>query len=751
VSACYQTFMRGLLDLTDNLVGGEGVPPPEVVRYDGHDPYLVVAADKGTASFSDLANSIADEYGFWLGDAFASGGSTGYDHKRMAITARGAWESLKRHFRELGIDARTSEFTVVGIGDMSGDVFGNGMLLSRHLKLIGAFNHQHVLLDPDPDPESSFRERERLFNLPGSSWGDYDRTAISRGGGVWPRSAKSIPLSPQARSVLGVAAEAMTPNELVSALLRAPVDLLWNGGIGTYVKAPEERHAEVGDKASDAVRVSADELRCRVVGEGGNLGFTQRARIAYALRGGRIIMDAIDNSAGVDCSDHEVNIKILLDAVVADGELTTEQRNALLGEMQDDVAALVLRDNYEQAQAVSRSATLAASMVEVHERYIRTLEQAGTLKRELEFLPSDEVLAERKAAGGGLTTPEFAILLSYTKISLSDQLIASDLPEDPYLSAELERYFPTLLRERYPEHLRRHRLRREIIVSRVVNDLVNRAGTTFAFRLADETGAAAADVARAYTAAREVFDLPRLWAEIEALDGRVAAETQIAMLLRSRVLLERSTRWLLRNRRRPLDIAATIARFTPGAAAVSEALPTLIALDAGDVANLTAAGVPAVLAGQIAQIEELVPTLDIVEIADAVGLDPVSTAQAYFALGERLELHWLREQIVALPRDTRWDAMARSALRDDVYAEQAALTEDVLGAGATRRSPAERVAAWLSHNEVAVDRCLSVVADLRSAGPLDVARLSVAVREVRNLINAAGTPVGAPQDAQVVR
>ena len=751
VVECYRTFMRGLLDVTDTIAGGEVVPPPDVVRHDGDDPYLVVAADKGTATFSDIANGISAEYEFWLGDAFASGGSAGYDHKAMGITARGAWESVTRHFRTLGVDIASEDFTVVGIGDMSGDVFGNGMLLSRHIKLIGAFDHRHVFLDPNPDAATSFAERERLFRLPGSSWADYDPSTISAGGVVFPRSAKSIPLSPEIRAALGLDVTSLTPNDVIRALLRAPVDLLWNGGIGTYVKAAEERHAEVGDKPSDPVRVDADELRCRVVGEGGNLGFTQRGRIAYALRGGRIIMDAIDNSAGVDCSDHEVNIKILLDAVVADGALSAEQRNAVLGEMQGDVAALVLRDNYAQAQAVSRSATLAASMVEVHERYIRALEQMGTLKRELEFLPSDEVLAERKAAGGGLTTPEFAILLSYTKIALSEQLIASDLPEDPYLSAELERYFPAILRERYPEHIRRHPLRREIIVSRVVNDLVNRAGTTFAFRLGDETGAAAADVARAYAAAREAFDLPRLWAEIESLDGRVPAETQIAMLLRSRVLLERSTRWLLRNRRRPLDIAATIARFTPGAAAVSEALPTLLPVDTGEVAKLTAEGVPAVLAAQIAQIEELVPTLDIVEIADSVGLDPVSTAQAYFALGERLELHWLREQIVALPRETRWDAMARSALRDDVYAEQAALTADVLGVGSNGLSPTERVAAWLAHNEVAVDRCLTVVADLRSAGPLDVARLSVAVREVRNLINAAGAPAGATQDAQVVR
>ncbi len=593
VVECYRTFMCGLLDLTDTIVDGEVVPPPDVARHDGDDPYLVVAADKGTATFSDIANGIAGEYGFWLGDAFASGGSSGYDHKAMGITARGAWESVRRHFRALGLDVDAEDFTVVGVGDMSGDVFGNGMLLSRHIKLVGAFDHRHVFLDPDPDPAASFAERERLFRLPGSSWADYDRALISPGGGVFPRAAKSIELTPEVRAAVGVDATALPPNELIRALLRAPVDLLWNGGIGTYVKARDERHAEVGDKASDAVRVDAEELRCRVVGEGGNLGFTQRARIAYALGGGRIFMDAIDNSAGVDCSDHEVNIKILLDGIVADGELTVEQRNELLAEMTDDVAALVLRDNYEQAQAISRSQVLAASMLEVHQRYIRALEQSGLLNRELEFLPGEETLAERRAGGAGLTTPEFAILLSYTKIALSRELLASDLPEDGYLAHELERYFPALLRERFGERLRRHPLRREIIVSRVVNDLVGHAGTTFAFRLGDETGAGAPDVARAYAAAREIFRLPALWREIEELDGRVDAQTQLSLLLRTRVLLERSTRWLLRNRRRPLDIAAAIEEFAPGAAAIAAALPELL----GASERERAEGEAAVLAG----------------------------------------------------------------------------------------------------------------------------------------------------------
>ncbi len=753
VVECYRIFMRGLLDITDTVVDGEVLPPADVVRLDGDDPYLVVAADKGTATFSDIANAISGEYGFWLGDAFASGGSAGYDHKKMGITARGAWESVKRHFRALDIDLETTDITVVGIGDMSGDVFGNGLLRSRHLKLVAAFDHRHVFLDPDPDPEASFAERERLFRLPASSWADYDPALISPGGGVFTRSAKSIDLSREAAAALGIEAQSLAPNEVIRAILRAPVDLLWNGGIGTYVKASEERHAEVGDRTNDAVRVDAEEVRARVVGEGGNLGLTQRSRIAYASRGGGIFMDAIDNSAGVDCSDHEVNIKILLDTIVAAGDLTEKQRNALLAEMDDEVAALVLRDNYEQAQAIATSAAQAASMVEVHERYLPYLEQSGVLNRELEFLPSDEVLAERRAAGGGLTPPEFAILLSYTKIAFSEGLLASDLPEDPYFELELERYFPTRLREQFGAELRRHPLRREIIVSRVVNDLVNRTGTTFAFRLHDETGASAADIARAYTAAREVFGLRELWAEIEALDGQVAAATQVRMFLRARVLLERTTRWLLRNRRRPLDVAGTVAHFQPGAAALAGALHALLGaaeLESSRVtaSELSAAGVPESLAGSVSQVEELVPALDIVEIAVSTGLDIPSVAEVYYALGSRLDLHWLRGRIVALPRETRWEAMARAALRDDLYAEQAALTAEVVGGGSDGMGAAECVKTWFTHNADSVERCAQMMGDIRSGESPDLAQLSVAVREIRNLIHLSEAPEAmAPESA----
>ncbi|HKP17746.1 MAG TPA: NAD-glutamate dehydrogenase [Gaiellaceae bacterium] len=754
VISCYRTLIRGLLDVTDTRSAGGVVPPPDVVRYDEDDPYLVVAADKGTATFSDIANALSLEYGFWLGDAFASGGSAGYDHKKMGITARGAWESVKRHFRELGVDVATAELTVVGIGDMSGDVFGNGMLLSRHLKLVGAFDHRHVFVDPDPDPARSFEERARLFALPGSSWADYDPGSISAGGGVYPRTAKSIEVSPEARRALGIEAGALTPNELIRALLRAPVDLLWNGGIGTFVKARAETHAEVGDRASDAIRVDAEELRCRVVGEGGNLGLTHRARIAYALAGGRVYMDAIDNSAGVDCSDHEVNIKILLDAIVADGDLTEKQRNELLAEMTDEVAALVLRDNYEQTQAISVAVTQASSMVDVHARYLRSLEVAGSLDRALEFLPDDEVLAERKAAGLGLTAPELAILLSYTKIALYEEVLDSDLPDEEAFSGELERYFPRPLRARFSLQLERHPLRREIVAARLTNGLVNRAGTSFVFRLREETGATGPDVVRAFVAAREIFDLQGLWAEIEALDGLVPARTQLAMFLKVRVLLERATRWLLRNRPRPLDVAGTTARFRPGAEALQEALPGLLPAEARvaseRVANWFAdAGAPAALARRIAHVEALVPTLDLVELASAEGLGLDEVAAVYFTLGDRLELYVLEDRIAALPREERWDALARRALGEDLQNERRALTADVLRQSADGAAAAERVDAWLARNPAPVERYLQILAEAKAGSAFDLATISVGVREIRNLI-AASVPTldGVPGPAE---
>ena len=750
VVACYKTLIRGMLDITDNISGDEVVPPPDVRRYDDDDPYLVVAADKGTATFSDIANGISAEYDFWLGDAFASGGSVGYDHKEMGITARGAWESVSRHFRELGRDIQNEDFTVVGIGDMSGDVFGNGMLLSRHIKLVAAFNHMHIFLDPDPDPEKSFEERQRLFRHPRSSWTDYDEDLISEGGGIFLRTAKSIPLSEQVREMLDVEAESMTPTELINAMLKAEVDLLWNGGIGTYVKASSESNAEVGDRANDVLRVDGDELRCRVVGEGGNLGFTQMGRIEYALSGGRIYMDAIDNSAGVDCSDHEVNIKILLDAIVEAGDMTEKQRNELLASMTEEVGNLVLRDNYQQTQAINQAAALAHPMIDVHARYIHALEHAGRLDRSLEFLPGDDELGERRSDNRGLTAPELAILLSYSKITTYQDLLDSDAPEDPQLSREMERYFPTALRDRFSEQIHDHRLHRQITATHITNSLVNRNGPSFVFRLGEETGAAAPDIARAYMAAREIFSMRTLWDGVEALDNTVEARAQTRIMLDARKLVERATRWLLRYRRAPLNVGATISHFSEGAAELSKLIPSIL-LDGDREAvenaakRLTDVNVPPDLAHRAANLGPMFSALDITDVANTTGESLEMTAAVYFTLGDRLKLHWLRRHIEALPRDNRWRTLARSALRDDIYNQHASLTEEVLGDTPEDKPAHERIEEWVEANEGPADRTLQVLADINSSGTFDLSTLSVALREIRNLIT---TPDALPEEME---
>jgi glutamate dehydrogenase len=751
VAECYSTFMRGLLDLTDNYVrGGDGArqgaaaatPPADVVCYDDPDPYLVVAADKGTAAFSDLANTIAEEYGFWLGDAFASGGSTGYDHKRMGITARGAWESVKRHFRELGVDTQAEPFTVVGIGDMSGDVFGNGMLLSEHIRLVAAFNHQHIFLDPEPDPATSFAERRRLFELPRSGWSDYDRALISKGGGIWERTAKSIPLSPEARRALAVDAPALTPPELVRAILLAPVDLLFNGGIGTYVKAERETGAEVGDRANDAVRVNGAELRCRVVVEGGNLGLTQLGRIEYALAGGRINTDAIDNSAGVDASDHEVNIKILVDEAVAAGDMTFKQRNELLAEMTDEVAALVLRDNYRQVEALSVSEVSAPKMLERHARVMRALEREGRLKRKLEFLPDDKALAERRNRGLGLTRPELSVLLAYVKNDLQLDLLASDVLEDPYFSEELVRYFPAPLRDRFAVQAQRHRLRREIIATHITNSMVNRVGTSYITLVTEETGAGPADIARAYTVAREVFELRELWTEVERLDGQVPAHVQTAMLIDGRRLAERATVWLLRNRRQPLDVASEVKHFGPGVAAVGRSLPKLLVGVAAEryeqrVRRLGEQGVPGELAQRVAWLSPILSGLDIVEVATAADRGVDDVAAVYFELAIRLDLDWLRRQILELPTESHWDERARDALRDDLYTQHRELATRVLRAADDGSELAATVARWIEANPISVGRYSGTLTELKDAGTVDLAMASVALRELRSLARTA--------------
>ena len=736
--ACYQDYLRGLLDITDNLGPGGVVPPADVRRHDPDDPYLVVAADKGTATFSDYANAVSREYGFWLGDAFASGGSAGYDHKAMGITARGAWENIKRHFRELGADIQETDFTAVGVGDMSGDVFGNGMLLSRHIRLVAAFDHRHIFLDPDPVAETSFAERERLFRLPRSSWADYDAAKLSPGGGIHARSAKAIAISPQAAKALAIDAASLTPTELISAILKAPVDLLYNGGIGTYVKSSAESHAQVGDRANDVLRVDGRDLRCKVVGEGGNLGFTQLGRIEYARSGGRIYTDAIDNSAGVDTSDHEVNIKILLGIAIADGELTLKQRDTLLAAMTSDVAALVLRDNYFQTQALSAMDRIAPRLLDAQQRFIQFLEKRGRLSRPIEFLPSDEEIAERRASGKGLATPEDAIVLAYGKIWLYDEMLASGLPDDTWVATALSRYFPAALRTSYAGYMPRHPLAREIISTHVINSMVNRVGGTFVHRLMETTGAAAHEVIRAYLLTREVFGFVTLWQQVEALDNVVDDAVQTAMLLDASRLLDRGTLWFLRSRRLADDMAATIALFTPRAEALAGRLPELI--DAGERAradkiagDYAARGVPAALAARVVALDTLYATLDIVEIAEATKRPVEVVADVYFRVSARLGVPWLREKIAALPEDQHWRRLAKGAMLDDLSSLQRAVATELVAGGGENADPQTLITAWQERNRRAIEREDQLLGELRAASAVDPAMLSVALRELRAL------------------
>lgn len=744
--AAYTTFVRGLLDLTDNLVDGVTVPPRDVVRHDGDDSYLVVAADKGTATFSDLANAVAADYGFWLGDAFASGGSVGYDHKAMGITARGAWVSVQRHFRERGIDCQTQEFTCVGIGDMSGDVFGNGLLCSPTTRLVAAFDHRHVFLDPDPDPATSYAERRRLFDLPRSSWQDYDASLISEGGGVWSRALKSVPVSPQVRRALGLPddVDRLTPAELMRAILQAPVDLLWNGGIGTYVKGSQETHADAGDKSNDAIRVDGREVRARCVGEGGNLGLTQAGRIEYAQRGGdgsggAINTDFIDNSAGVDTSDHEVNIKILLDRVVAAGDLTGKQRNALLAEMTDEVASLVLADNYEQNLALANAADHAAALLHVHEDWMRRLERDGVLVREIEGLPSSAEVRRRLDAREGLTAPELSVLLAWTKIVLAEELLESDLPDDPYLAHDLEVYFPTPMRERFAAQVADHPLRRQIIVTQVVNDLVNGAGMTFWPRLGGETGASAAELTRANFVAREIFGSLDLRERLAALDTRIDAGVQTRARLEMRTLVERASRWLVVNRRPPLDSSATVEHFRDPVQTTMAALPDLLTgreLQAFEDRRdrLVRGGLDEELASRVAGLQPAYTLLGVVDLALRDGLDPVEVTRVHVALGERLGLPVLVDRILDLPRHDRWQTMARAALRDDLNAVHVQLTGQVLAATSGEESATARIGSWEDGDEVVVSRAAATLQEICSDESADLARMSVALRVVRGLL-----------------
>ena len=740
VSTQYVTLMRGLLDITDNRVDGEVVHPAGVRIHDAPDPYLVVAADKGTATFSDTANAISEEYGFWLGDAFASGGSHGYDHKELGITARGAWESVKRHFREVGIDVMAQPFTVVGIGDMSGDVFGNGMLYTPQIQLVCAFDHRHVFIDPTPDPAVSFAERQRLFTIPRSSWADYDAALLSEGGAIIDRSTKSVTLSPQARAALGIpddVPEEMSTNEVIHRALQAPVDLLWNGGIGTYVKADGEGHTEVGDRANDPVRVNGNQVRARVVGEGGNLGFTQRGRVEYAKQGGRINTDFIDNSAGVDTSDHEVNIKVLLDLAVQRGELSMDERNVLLQACAQDVVAHVLYDNYLQAQILSQEMEFSVQRIESYEDLMQQLEAEDELEREVEFLPSSDTMGERRGAGEGLVRPELAVLLAYAKRSIAAALLDSEFPDSPYLFQDLQSYFPPAVVERYGHLIEDHPLKRELVATIASNDVVNAQGITFVSRMVTETGASPADVVKAFRIARDVTGSIERWADIEALDGQIDPELQGELLNGVDWLVETTSRWyLVRAEGQRMSEAVDQARdsFAELSDVIDQIGPeTWREEHEHEARRLVAEGVPPVLARRHAFQAELVHGPDIIAVAHATGRSVLEVARGFFLLGERLEIDWLESQLESMSVGTRWQRWAQQSMEDDLFNLRRQLAEVAL-AECGPLPIDEAVEKFLESRSEPLGRLQRFMRGLAVDGMSDLAQLTVALRQIRALV-----------------
>lgn len=738
VIACYSIFIGALLGITDNLKGEKAIPPHNVVRYDGDDAYLVVAADKGTATFSDIANGIAIEHDFWLGDAFASGGSVGYDHKKMGITAKGAWESVKRHFRELGIDTQTTPFDVIGIGDMAGDVFGNGMLLSEKIRLVGAFNHMHIFLDPNPDTAKSFNERQRLFDLPRSSWEDYETKLISKGGGIFSRADKSIKLTAEVKKLLDITDDALTPNELIQAMLKAPVDLLWNGGIGTYVKASSETDAEVGDRANDSLRINGSELRCKVMGEGGNLGFTQLGRIEYAAIG-RINTDAIDNAAGVDCSDHEVNIKILLNQRVEQGDMTGKQRDALLAKMTDEVGALVLRNNYLQTQAITMVEQQAPVMLEVHARLITQLGHEGRLDRDVEFLPNQEEIDERKLRGEGLYRPELAVVFAYSKLLLKDLMSGAAVIQDKGFKKDLLNYFPSNLRKKLAAPIDEHRLRDDIIVNQMVNSLVNRLGPSFAFRMRDEAGASVDDVVKTYKIACEIFNVEAIWGDIEALDNVVQPDVQVAMLMEVRKLIERTMYWLHSNRHQVVSIGDIVDEFSGSIKSMSHEMIGCASCADKELIDerllgYQAAGVGEELALKVSSLELEFTCLDIIAVHSTVEYGKADVLPVYFAVTDELKLNWLYACISKLSRKNYWQSLARSALRDDLHAEIRALLSSIFQQSAKKITAEKRVKNWCEVYRVEIDRYLHLVSIIQAENEMEIEQLSVILKELHTIV-----------------
>jgi glutamate dehydrogenase len=733
---CYQQFIRALLDVSDNIVEGKVVTPHDLVRHDEEDPYLVVAADKGTATFSDLANAVSEEYGFWLGDAFASGGSNGYDHKVMGITAKGAWESVKRHFREMGTDCQTTDFTCIGIGDMAGDVFGNGMLLSKHIRLQAAFNHMHIFIDPNPDSQTSWQERERLFNKPRSGWDDYNRDLISQGGGVFSRKAKSVKLTPEIQKMLSTRKSAVAPNDLIKLILQMQVDLLWNGGIGTYVKAFAENHSEVGDRANDALRIDGRDLKAKIVGEGGNLGMTQKGRIEYALQGGRVNTDFIDNVGGVDCSDNEVNIKIFLNTLVANGDMTLKQRNQLLMKMENEVSRIVLDDAYCQSESVSVSEYQGTSLVKELIRFIHTLEKGGYLDRQLECLPDDETLLEREKQGKAFTRPELSVLIAYGKMVLKEQLVCDDIINDDFYSRCLQTYFPHELRGHYSKYVVNHPLRVEIVATVLANQMVNEMGCNFVTRLQEETGADVAEIANAYVTVREIYGFEETINAVRELDNKTAAVAQYELLFYIRRTMRRLSRWVLRNRSRA-PISEVVSQFKGDVDIITAQLDGFLVPDEvrehDELANQwVEQGVNPELANHVARLSSLHSVLDISSIAKESGQSIEDAAKLYFTLGDRLSLHWFLKQINVQETKNNWQALARAAFREDLDWQQRQLSAQVLNCGCSGSSfePVTALENWMEANRRSLARWENILNEFKVGTGHEFAKFAVALREL---------------------
>ncbi|MBB5186257.1 glutamate dehydrogenase [Zhongshania antarctica] len=738
VIRCYKDFIRAMLSLTDNLQGDRVIHPRLSVCHDDDDPYLVVAADKGTAAFSDIANGVSNDRGFWIGDAFASGGSNGYDHKKMGITAKGGWEAVKRHFREQNKDIQREEFTTIGIGDMAGDVFGNGMLLSKKTALLAAFNHLHIFLDPTPNTEESWKERKRLFKLPRSNWSDYNKALLSAGGDIYSRALKSITPSAQACQALALEHRAYTPDELIHHILQAPVDLLWNGGIGTYVKAEGETHQQAGDRANDNLRVNGAQLRCKAIGEGGNLGLTQAGRIEYALNGGRCNSDFIDNSAGVDSSDNEVNIKILLNELVAKQTMRFVDRNKLLKSMTKDVERQVLRSNYLQTQSISMVASQSPERLGEQAELIRILERDAGLDRKLESLPDEKTIQSRRTAGLGLTRPELACLLSYSKIHIKKILLDSTIPEDPYLAQELYRYFPSQLGEAYPNEIGEHRLRREIICTVITNSLVNRMGNAFAHRLNDELGNNFEDIARAYTVARDLFDIRSLWADIEKLDNKVPDELQTRMMLEIRRLIKHVTLWLINNKEQLNNIQILISRYAEDIKLLADDIHHYLSKDElrrieHRIAEYCNSGIPRRVAQRVVMLKALFASPDITWLKERTGAPAKVLSEIYFRLAESLQITWVRRHIDKLTAESRWHALARNALRDDLYQRHRELCAKVADDIDISAHIATELDNWLNNNSVQTAYLSNLITEVKSTQQANYLSLSVILRQLGRL------------------